>query len=164
MLWREVRCVSSMMCWMLIGATNKWQHMRVQKNDDVIKWKHFPHYWPFVLGIQRSPVNSPQKGQRRGALMFSLIYVWINSWIKNREAGDLRHCRAHYDVIVVKWKPAISKLMVSHCLDLDETMGIVGFIFSIRGSVLTNNDRMNQRWFDKLDGPRVLNWRVCQIC
>ena len=24
-------------------------------HDDVIKWKHFPHYWPFVRGIHRSP-------------------------------------------------------------------------------------------------------------
>ena len=31
--------------------------------DDVIKWKHFPRYWPFVRGIRRSPVNSPHKGQ-----------------------------------------------------------------------------------------------------
>ena len=32
-------------------------------NDDVIKWKHFPRYWPFVQGIHRAPVNSPHKGQ-----------------------------------------------------------------------------------------------------
>ena len=48
------------------------------------------------------PVNSPHKGQWRGALMFSLICVWINGWINNREAGDLRRYRAHYDVIVMK--------------------------------------------------------------
>ena len=29
-------------------------------HDDVIKWIHFPHYWPFARGIHRSPVNSPQ--------------------------------------------------------------------------------------------------------
>ena len=40
--------------------------------DDDIKWKHFPHYWPFVRGIHRWPVNSPHKGQWRGALMLSL--------------------------------------------------------------------------------------------
>ena len=39
-------------------------------HDDVIKWKYFPRYWPFVRGIYRSPVNSPHKGQWRGALMF----------------------------------------------------------------------------------------------
>ena len=71
------------------------------RHDDVIKWKHFPRYWPFVRGIHRSPVNSPHKGQWRGALMFSLICVWINAWVNNREAGDLRRRRAHYDVIVI---------------------------------------------------------------
>ena len=70
-------------------------------HDDVIKWKHFPRYWPFVRGIHRSPVNSTHKGQWRGALMFSLICIWINGWVNNREAGDLRRYRAHYDVIVM---------------------------------------------------------------
>ena len=58
-------------------------------HNDVIQWKHLPRHWPFV--------NSPNKGQWRGALMFSLICVWINGWENNREAGDLRcplwhHC------------------------------------------------------------------------
>ena len=35
-----------------------------------MKWKNFPRYWPFVRGIHRSPVNSPHKGQWRGAFMF----------------------------------------------------------------------------------------------
>ena len=52
-------------------------------HDDVIKWKHFPRYWPFVRGIHRSPVNSRHKSQWRGALMFSLICVWINDWVKH---------------------------------------------------------------------------------
>ena len=50
------------------------------------------------------PVNSPHKGQWRGALMFSLIYAWINDWVNNREAGDLRRQRGHYDVIVMIWQ------------------------------------------------------------
>ena len=41
-------------------------------------------------------------GTWRGALMFSLIGVWMNGWVNNREAGDLRRYRAHYDVIV-RW-------------------------------------------------------------
>ena len=67
-----------------------------------MKWKHFPRNWPFVRGLHRSPVNSPHKGQWRGALMFSLICVWINDWVNNSEAGDLRRYSAHYDVIVMK--------------------------------------------------------------
>ena len=50
-------------------------------------------YWPFVWGIHRSPVNSPHKGQWRG--------VRINDWVNNREAGDLRRHRGHYDVNVM---------------------------------------------------------------
>ena len=37
-------------------------------HNDVIKWKHFPPYWPFVRGIHRSPVNSQHKSQWREAL------------------------------------------------------------------------------------------------
>ena len=84
------------------------QNTRLEHNhDDVIKWKHFPRNWPFVRGIHRSPVNSTHKGQWRGALMFSLICVWINLWVNNGEAGDLRLYRAHYDVSVMElmmWK------------------------------------------------------------
>ena len=72
------------------------------RDDDVIKWKHFPRNWPFVREIHRSPVNFPHKGQRRGALMFSLIYAWINDWVNNRQAGDLRRQHGHYDVIVME--------------------------------------------------------------
>ena len=70
-------------------------------HDDVIKWKHFPHHWPFVRGIHRSQVNSPHKGQWRQVLMFSLICPWTNGWVNNRNAGELRRHRAHYDVIVM---------------------------------------------------------------
>ena len=70
-------------------------------HDDVIKWKHFPRYWPLVRGIHRSTVNSSHKGQWRGALMFSFICVWINSWVNNRGAADLRRFCAHYDVIIM---------------------------------------------------------------
>ena len=33
--------------------------------------------------------------------MFSLICAWINRWVNNRKAGDLRHHRGHYDVIAM---------------------------------------------------------------
>ena len=52
--------------------------------DDVIKWKHFPRYWPFVRGIHRWLVTPPppphththtHKGQWRGAL----IFLWFET-------------------------------------------------------------------------------------
>ena len=45
--------------------------------------------------------------------MFSLICIWINDWVNNGEAGDLRRCPAHYDVIVMlntlrpEWRPTL---------------------------------------------------------
>ena len=65
------------------------------------------------------PGEFPHKGQWRGALMFSLICAWINDWVNNREAGDLRRNLAHYDVTVMisrgfeisrelrKWRPTL---------------------------------------------------------
>ena len=71
-------------------------------HDDVIKWKHLPRYWTFLWEIHWSSVNSPHKGQWRGALMFSLICAWINGWVNNREAGDFRCHHTHYDITVMK--------------------------------------------------------------
>ena len=76
-------------------------HWFIPGHGDVIKWKHYPHYWPLVRGVRRLSVISPHKGQWRGALMFSWICIWINGWINNREADDLRRYRAHYYVTVM---------------------------------------------------------------
>ena len=70
-------------------------YMMTSSNGNV-----FLRYWPFVRGIHRSPVNSPHKGQWRGALTF-LICAWINGWVNNREAGDFRRHHAHYVVTVM---------------------------------------------------------------
>ena len=57
--------------WCYMASLTRLQWMNRLVHDDVIKWKHFPRYWPFVWGIHRWPVNSPHKGQWRRALMFS---------------------------------------------------------------------------------------------
>ena len=48
-----------------------WSVNQYSSHDDVIKWKNFQRYWPFVRTIHRSPVNSPHEGQWRRALMFT---------------------------------------------------------------------------------------------
>ena len=93
-------CMSSLPVWAATAPLCPTQTPPQSLNDDVIKWKHFPRHWPFVRGIHRWSVNSPHKGQWREALMFSLICAWMNDW-NNREAGDLRRHRAHYDVTVM---------------------------------------------------------------
>ena len=96
-------------------STSSWDSNDFGDISMVLKMVHFhswyihTSWWPhqmetfsallaiFVRGIHRSP----QKGQWRVALMFSLICVWINGWVNNREAGYLRRYRAHYDVTVM---------------------------------------------------------------
>ena len=68
----------------------------------------------------RSQVNSPQKGQWRGALMFSLICTRINGWVNNGEAGDLRRHRTHYDAIVMYLSVLVIRSVwsVTECKDI----------------------------------------------
>ena len=71
-------------------------------HDDVIKYNTtFCALLDLCAGNSPVPVNCPHKGQWRGALMFYLICAWINSWVYNRGAGNLRRHRAHYDIIVM---------------------------------------------------------------
>ena len=89
-------------------------------HDDVIKWKHFPRYWPFVRGIHRSPVNSPHKGQWRGALKFSLICTlnkqfskqWEHWWFET-PWRPLWHCNAAamlYVILCWMWAQSMLQL------------------------------------------------------
>ena len=48
-----------------------------------------------------SPMSGEFRAQRQVTRMFSLICARINSWVNNREAGDLRRHRAHYDFSVM---------------------------------------------------------------
>ena len=67
-------------------------------HDDVMKWKHFPRYWPFVRGIHRSPVNSPHKASDAELWCFlwstldqTVLSVMMTSWNGNifRVTGPL---------------------------------------------------------------------------
>ena len=81
-------------------------------NDDVIKWKHLPRYWPVVGRIHRSSMDSPHKDQWLGPLMISLKCTWTNNWANNRDPDDLRRHRAHYDVPVMRcWSVWLTRLM-----------------------------------------------------
>ena len=101
----------AMVCIRLIVITNsqilRWfsasYHNRTPNayHGGVIKWKHFPGYWPFVRGIHHSPVNSPHKGQWQRALEFSLIFAWMIGWVNNRDDGYLTRHRVHYDATVM---------------------------------------------------------------
>ena len=96
-------------------------------HDDVIKWKHFPRHWPFVRGIHRWPVNSPHKGQWRGALVFSLICVRTNA------RNNLRRHYAHDDVIVMyMFLLLFSNCIVRYISNHRVTINTVPFTRSLR--------------------------------
>ena len=69
--------------------------MMTSSNRDIFR------YWPFGRWIHQSPVDSPNKGRWRRALMFSLICAWTNGCANNQDADDLRRNHAHYDVTVL---------------------------------------------------------------
>ena len=94
---------------LLIGETAcVWQKTTAATYLVYTWWRHqmetFSALLALCAGNSPVPVNSPHKGQYRGALMFYLIYAWINDWVNNREAGDLRRQCGHYDVIVMSGK------------------------------------------------------------
>ena len=80
-------------------------------HDDVIKWKHFSRYWPFVRGIHWSPVNSPHKGQWHGALFFDLHLnkrlskqSW-GGWFERLSHPLWRHCNGMDPIICTHHRP-----------------------------------------------------------
>ena len=114
--WEVLYFVVGLLSWKKWTLINSAKLIIFLTHDDVIKWKHFPRNWPFVREINRSPVNFPHKGQWRGALMFSLIYAWINDWVNNREAGDLRRQHGHYDVIVMNHTVVVVLMEQPYCM------------------------------------------------
>ena len=61
---------------------------------DIVWWRHQMERFSALLAIcARNSVNSQ---------LNSLICAWINGKVNNRQAGYLRHHRAHYDVIVIE--------------------------------------------------------------
>ena len=91
--------------WTLINEKSLWQSFFLyllcflMMHDDVIKWKHFPHYWPFVH--QWIPHTKASKAE---LWCFLWSAPWINGWVNKHDPGDLRHHSTHYDVIVMDYQ------------------------------------------------------------
>ena len=100
------RLLWSLMASIKFAARHWWQNV-------FIWWRHqmepFSALLALCAGNSPVPGNSPHKGQWHRALMFSLICAWINDWVNNREAGDLRRHRGHYDVIVMNLLLRVSR-------------------------------------------------------
>ena len=94
----KTRCLSTLWAKLYQHATHS-----SLRHDDVIKWKHFRRYWPFLRGIHRSPVNSPHKGQWRGVCCFFDLCLEKNGWwctdLANTNRSHLGHYRWREDVV-----------------------------------------------------------------
>ena len=83
--------------WLCIRSVECDQSRDVQLTQNISLEMHMV----MTSAIPFNSFNSPHKGQWRGALMFSSILAWTNGWVNNRDVGDLRDHRAHYDVTVM---------------------------------------------------------------
>ena len=92
-----------------------------------------------VTGLLCGEFTGP--GQWRGALMFSLVCTWINDWVNNREAGDLRRHRGHYDVIVMF---TFMILILTHTQCRDELKALHDIQALLRTLLYTANSK--QKW------------------
>ena len=126
-------------------------------NDDVIKWKQFPCYWPFVREIHRSLVNSPHKSQWHGALMFSLICAWINSWVKQwwgcwfeMPSHPLWH---HYNVctIVDRLSQKACLLTTTQLIRSQECNGFARAANSHERHIIFTVSQLQQSYMDKVE-------------
>ena len=83
-------------------------------------WRHQMETFSALLAIcaGNSPVTAEFPAQRPLTRSFDVFFdlCRINGWVNNREAGDLRRNRAHYDVIV----------MYLHSLPECHTRGSIG--------------------------------------
>ena len=96
------------------------------------------------------PVNSPHKGQWHGALMFSSICAWINDWVNNHAAGDLRRHRGHFDVNVMH-RPH----------EDGSTFRVTGPLF--RGILASPEDNPHKNAVMRIFDLLVINLKTCWI-
>ena len=76
----------------LYGSEMGWKHT----HDDVISWKSFPHYWPFVRGIHQYNWWIPlTKRVSNVDLDVSLFWTWPSCWTNSRFTSYFRWHDTH---------------------------------------------------------------------
>ena len=83
-------------------------------------WRHQMKTFCALLALcaGNSPVTGEFPTQRPVTRSFDVFFIcaWINGWVNNHEAGDLRRHRAHYDVIVMNSTSIIQTAFSMRCL------------------------------------------------
>ena len=104
-------------------------------HGDVIKWKHFPHYWPFVRGIHWWPLDFPHKGLWCGALMF-FFDLYLSKRLRKQLHSLWRHCNV--SSLTSAWGGFHTiRVAKTWCDDLfvsmEESIRVVVFVPSVTG-------------------------------
>ena len=106
-------------------------------------WRHQMETFSALLALLCGEFTGlrwiPHTKASHAELWCFFICAWINAWVNNREASDLRRYRAHYDVTVM-W----SRLLWSRLLIVDK---------------LLTRFEFHQR--QKCDIKKLV-WRACQ--
>ena len=92
--------------------------------------------------------------------MFSLICVWINGWVNNREAGDLRRYHAHYYAIVMRKTNALCSIKQTVLLIFEPPMSWNGKNWSCKITHNMNKSlKLNVKWIKALLGKVLGKFR-----
>ena len=90
------KCFCNLKC--VILKNIQYPARSIEIHDDVIKWKHFPHHWPFVREIHWSPVNSQRPVTQNFDVFFDqrlnkrLRKQSRRRWLETPSRSSLRHC------------------------------------------------------------------------
>ena len=116
-------------------------------------WRHQMETFSALLSrcAGNSPITGefPRKGQRRGALTYSLICAWTKGSINNWDVGDLRCYRFHYDVTVmgcmtgvmfILWNPIGSNWSWTTCLSFIRGLSEVSVVCSVEYQDMRSKD------------------------
>ena len=135
-------------CHFLYKKHENTQHKGDKHHDDGHQMETFSALLAFCAG--NSPVNSPHKGQWRGASMFSSICAWINGWVNNSEASDLRCHHTHYDIIVMVPVETFSRLYGHDTTREDLDLGCYMYMYNVYGVTRPQWIKTHSTWMYKI--------------
>ena len=105
--WIETKPVRGLLCLVVVCHKLFYPHIW-----GWLPWHCSTPWWRYQMEIisallalcaGNSPVTDefPSQSPVTRSLDIFFICAWINGWVNNREAGDLRRHHAHYDVTVL---------------------------------------------------------------
>ena len=79
-------------------------------------WRHQVETFSALLAlcVGNSPFAGEFSVQMPVTRNFDASFAWANGWMNNRDAGDLKRYRAHYDVTVMELFSKVLSLQTTH--------------------------------------------------